>query len=262
MITATTDPPSSHISASLSLTISTPHTQNNASIPISISHHKLTHSPQTKIRIGSSNRARITALSSFAAAEITPNWDDHYSRITQFSNGKPTRKSTQINRAAAEEEDDGDDDDLLRVGIAGETRRMVKCEVEVISWRERRVKAQVSVKAHVHSVWNALTDYERLADFIPNLVSSGRIPCPHPGRIWLEQRGLQRALYWHIEARVVLDLQEVHNSENDRELHFFMVDGDFKKFEGKWSVKSRKGYVSSRTDPLDYGPDDKTEINH
>lgn len=40
---------------------------------------------------------------------------------------------------------------------------------------------------------------------------SARIPCPHPGRIWLEQRGLQRALYWHIEARVVLDLQEFSN---------------------------------------------------
>lgn len=40
---------------------------------------------------------------------------------------------------------------------------------------------------------------------------SGRIPCPHPGRIWLEQRGLERALYWHIEARVVLDLQEFPN---------------------------------------------------
>lgn len=38
---------------------------------------------------------------------------------------------------------------------------------------------------------------------------SGRIPCPYPGRIWLEQRGLQRALYWHIEARVVLDLREL-----------------------------------------------------
>lgn len=25
---------------------------------------------------------------------------------------------------------------------------------------------------------------------------------------------------------------------NGRELHFSMVDGDFKKFEGKWSVKS------------------------
>lgn len=118
--------------------------------------------------------------------------------------------------------------------------RKVKCEVEVISWRERRIKAEIVVNADVDSVWDSLTDYERLADFVPNLVSSGKIPCPYPGRIWLEQRGLQRALYWHIEARVVLDLQELKRSENHRELVFSMVDGDFKKFEGKWSVKSGK----------------------
>ncbi|CDP20355.1 unnamed protein product [Coffea canephora] len=27
---------------------------------------------------------------------------------------------------------------------------------------------------------------------------------------------------------------------NDRELQFSMVDGDFKKFEGKWTIKSSK----------------------
>ncbi|XP_039031850.1 uncharacterized protein LOC120166681 [Hibiscus syriacus] len=120
--------------------------------------------------------------------------------------------------------------------------KRVHCELEVLSWRERRIKAEISVSADIDSVWDALTDYERLADFIPNLICSGRIPCPHPGRIWLEQRGLQRALYWHIEARVVLDLQEIPNSSNGRELHFTMVDGDFKKFEGKWSVKSGTRY--------------------
>ena len=35
---------------------------------------------------------------------------------------------------------------------------------------ERRVKAEISVNADIESVWNALTDYEHLADFIPNLV--------------------------------------------------------------------------------------------
>ncbi|KAL5188631.1 hypothetical protein HKD37_05G014039 [Glycine soja] len=126
-----------------------------------------------------------------------------------------------------------------------EGERDVQCEVQVVSWRERRVKAEISVNADIESVWNALTDYEHLADFIPNLVWSGKIPCPYPGRIWLEQRGFQRSMYWHIEARVVLDLQEFINSAWDRELHFSMVDGDFKKFEGKWSVKS--GTRSSST---------------
>ncbi|KAK4264669.1 hypothetical protein QN277_025813 [Acacia crassicarpa] len=127
----------------------------------------------------------------------------------------------------------------------GEREREVHCEVEVISWRERSVKAEILIDADIESVWNALTDYEHLADFIPNLVWSGRIPCPFPGRIWLEQRGFQRAMYWHIEARVVLDLQEFINSACDRELHFSMVDGDFKKFDGKWSLKS--GTRSSTT---------------
>lgn len=118
----------------------------------------------------------------------------------------------------------------------------VQCDVDVVSWRERRVFASVAVAADVDTVWRVITDYERLAEFIPNLVHrstfylsfscviansrmliegliggnlcvvrqrSGRIPCPHQGRVWLEQRGLQQALYWHIEARVVLDLKEV-----------------------------------------------------
>ncbi|KAI3462407.1 hypothetical protein Pfo_019070 [Paulownia fortunei] len=179
------------------------------------------------------------AFSSFASAE-TPKWD---SKFMQFSNGNRNLVKSRTQNKKKEEEEV----ELLgeKVVVLGE--RKVKCEVEVISWRERRIKAEISVNADVESVWYALTDYERLADFIPNLVSSGRIPCPHPGRIWLEQRGLQRALYWHIEARVVLDLQEFLNSENDRELHFSMVDGDFKKFEGKWSVKSRKGSLPTTT---------------
>ncbi|KAJ4835026.1 hypothetical protein Tsubulata_043441 [Turnera subulata] len=142
------------------------------------------------------------------------------------TNNRGSKKAPSRGEKEEEDEEEG----------GGE--RKVHCEVEVISWRERRINGQISVFADTQSVWNALTDYECLADFIPNLVSSGRIPCPYPGRIWLEQRGFQSALYWHIEARVVLDLQEILLSENTRELHFSMVDGDFKKFEGKWSLNS------------------------
>ncbi|KAI3516684.1 hypothetical protein L1887_15638 [Cichorium endivia] len=49
------------------------------------------------------------------------------------------------------------------------------------------LKRNLQVDANVDSVWNALPDYERLADFIPNHIFSARIPCVHPGRIWLEQ---------------------------------------------------------------------------
>ncbi|XP_042031646.1 uncharacterized protein LOC121778369 [Salvia splendens] len=179
----------------------------------------------------------VAAFSSFASAE-TPKWDCRIA--SQSSNGNPNNLATGKKiKEEEEEEEEGAEVDRETEVVLGE--RKVKCEVEVLSWRERRIRGEIPVNADVESVWSALTDYERLADFIPNLVKSGRIPCPYPGRIWLEQRGLQRALYWHIEARVVLDLRELINSENNRELHFSMVDGDFKKFEGKWSVKSQKG---------------------
>ncbi|KAM6563275.1 hypothetical protein CsatB_023273 [Cannabis sativa] len=157
--------------------------------------------------------------------------------VTQYSsnnkgnqNMKSQRKREEKEEKEEEVEGENDEEDEGK-------KTNVHCEVEVVSWRERRIKAETLVHADVESVWNALTDYERLADFVPNLVSSGRIPCPYPGRIWLEQRGFQRALYWHIEARVVLDLQEIINSDFDRVLLFSMVDGDFKKFEGQWSVR-------------------------
>ncbi|XP_031473417.1 uncharacterized protein LOC116245933 isoform X1 [Nymphaea colorata] len=126
-----------------------------------------------------------------------------------------------------------------------EENKGVHCEVEVISWRERRIKASITVEEDEEAVWKVLTDYEKLADFVPNLVCSERIPCPHPGRIWVMQKGMQRALYWHIEARVVLDLQELSSAEAGKELYFRMVDGDFMKFEGKWSLKA--GVRSSTT---------------
>lgn len=45
----------------------------------------------------------------------------------------------------------------------------MQCEVEVVSWRERRIRGSVLVAADADIVWGVLTDYERLADFIPNL---------------------------------------------------------------------------------------------
>ena len=70
-------------------------------------------------------------------------------------------KKTQRNRDAEEEEEEGEADE----------ERKVHCEVEVVSWRERRIRAETFVHADVESIWNSLTDYERLADFVPNLVS-------------------------------------------------------------------------------------------
>lgn len=45
----------------------------------------------------------------------------------------------------------------------------VECKIETVAWRKRHISASVEVAANAECVWRVLTDYERLADFIPNL---------------------------------------------------------------------------------------------
>lgn len=49
---------------------------------------------------------------------------------------------------------------------------------------------------------------------------------------------------------------------NDRELRFSMVDGDFKKFEGKWSLKFGKRYISFTWLDNDYMNVEDTILYH
>ncbi|GAQ84260.1 hypothetical protein KFL_001820130 [Klebsormidium nitens] len=128
---------------------------------------------------------------------------------------------------------------------AAEAQR-VECKIETVAWRKRHISASVEVAASAERVWRVLTDYERLAEFIPNLAKSERIPCPTRGRIWLLQLGVQSSMYWQIEARVVLDLEEKFAAPGGPELHFSMVEGDFKLFAGKWALResNRHGHVT------------------
>lgn len=126
------------------------------------------------------------------------------------------------------------------------SEKNVECHVEAVSWRERHISASIRVEASQEQVWEVLTDYGRLAEFIPNLTRSEQIPCPHPGRTWLLQEGKQSAMYWQIEARVVLDLEEFLDAKDGRELRFSMVDGDFKRYVGRWYLRPdvRYNYIT------------------
>ena len=76
-------------------------------------------------------------------------------------------------------------------------------------------------------MWRVLTDYDKLADFVPNLLACERTPCPNPRRIRLRQRGCSQSVFLRLEAQAVLELQEVHKPMNRRELRFVAVEGDF-----------------------------------
>lgn len=106
----------------------------------------------------------------------------------------------------------------------------------------RVVSCAVAVHAGIETVWAVLSDYGRLAEYIPNLAVS-RVR-PHPrGGIRLEQCGVQRILGFEFRAAVTMDMQEVGPADGRaRAIDFTMVESrDFSVFEGTWRMEAVPG---------------------
>lgn len=107
--------------------------------------------------------------------------------------------------------------------------------VEVWTEKIDRDRYQISAKLPIpHSrqqVWQVITNYEALPDFIPNLVKCQRLPHPESG-IRFEQIGSKCAFHFCFSARVVVDFIE----HFPHKIQFQMVEGDFKVFSGEWKL--------------------------
>ncbi|MBD2464414.1 SRPBCC family protein [Oscillatoria sp. FACHB-1407] len=122
--------------------------------------------------------------------------------------------------------------DLLESECPVEPPQGVNVKVERLDGRRRQIIATIQIPHPVETVWNILTDYEHLADFIPNLAKSRRIEHPQGG-IRLEQVGSQSFFKLKFCARVILDMVEKFPDQLD----FRMVEGDFKEFVGSWLLQ-------------------------
>ncbi|MEB3212281.1 MAG: SRPBCC family protein [Leptolyngbyaceae bacterium] len=120
----------------------------------------------------------------------------------------------------------------------------ITLETQVLEGRKRRLSASITVPHSLENLWQILTAYDQLADFIPSLKESRRIDDP-AGNIRIEQIGSQSFLKLKFCARVVLDMFE----EFPHRIGFQMVDGDFKEFYGAWLLSPTKANDSSATSP-------------
>ena len=121
--------------------------------------------------------------------------------------------------------------------------------MEKLSGGTRRLAAQLTTSASFDSLWNVLTDYDRLNLYIPNLLSSKKIYQKN-NNVHLKQVGAQDFLGMKFSAEVTIDLFEdkelgllKFDLIEDRELgllKFNLIKGDFRKFEGSWKIQSIK----------------------
>ena len=54
----------------------------------------------------------------------------------------------------------------------------VAVEVEKITERKRQITAKIQIPHPVEKVWQVLTDYQALSDFVPSLASSKKLEHP------------------------------------------------------------------------------------
>ncbi|GAB2294401.1 hypothetical protein Dimus_028608 [Dionaea muscipula] len=122
----------------------------------------------------------------------------------------------------------------------------ITIEVIKLERRSRRIESSVEIDASLQTVWELLTDYERLADFIPGLVVSQLIEkAENYARLFqIGQQNLGLGLKFN--AKGIIDCYEKDlktlSFGRRREIDFKMVEGDFLTFEGKWSIEQHDAH--------------------
>lgn len=117
----------------------------------------------------------------------------------------------------------------------------IETEIEEIGKNSRRIRSRIAIEASLQTVWNILTDYEKLADFIPGLAVSQLLE-RRDNFVRLFQIGQQKLAFGlSFNAKGIIDCYE-KQLENlpfgqKRDIEFKMIEGDFKLFEGKWSIE-------------------------
>lgn len=92
-----------------------------------------------------------------------------------------------------------------------------------------RVDATISVAVKPDLAWAVLTDYNHLADFVPDLFLS-RVISHEPLRV--EQKGESGFLVWRFPIEVVFEIKE----RPPQVIAFESISGNLKNMRGEWRI--------------------------
>eukprot|EP00252_Welwitschia_mirabilis_P011097 TRINITY_DN24955_c0_g1_i1.p1 TRINITY_DN24955_c0_g1~~TRINITY_DN24955_c0_g1_i1.p1 ORF type:complete len:208 (-),score=28.09 TRINITY_DN24955_c0_g1_i1:289-912(-) len=117
----------------------------------------------------------------------------------------------------------------------------IELVIENCGNNSRRIVASIAIEAPLDAVWNVLTDYEKLADFIPGLLVSELMEKRECGARLLQIGQQILPLGLKFKAKGILDVfendLEALSNGIRRDIDFKMVEGDFIVFEGKWRIE-------------------------
>lgn len=115
----------------------------------------------------------------------------------------------------------------------------VKVLIDAPARNKRTITASNLINAPLPVVWELLSDYNSLADYIPNLALSELRTHPTNG-IRVEQCGAQSILGFEFRASLTMEMKERNRCSQDwRAIEFGLVTSrDFQEFHGMWKMKT------------------------
>jgi Polyketide cyclase / dehydrase and lipid transport len=140
-----------------------------------------------------------------------------------------------------------------------ESCELVAVRIERTSPNSRRIAGEITVEAPLDDVWRIITDYDRLAVHVPNLVESrivrengGGVPGDGTYRCRLFQVGAQKIIGFDFSASVTMDMAEVVVAPPEaRKINFKCVDSQFfSEFDGSWTVRELRNPSTGEVETL------------
>ena len=104
-----------------------------------------------------------------------------------------------------------------------------------------QITSSGTVAATPAVVWRILTDYNHLADYLPNMKST-RVVSRNGDRVIVEQLGTARFLFFSQAIRLVVQVQE---RSPDR-IDISLIDGDMKVYRATWELSPLAGATGTR----------------
>lgn len=104
-----------------------------------------------------------------------------------------------------------------------------------------QIASSGTVAASPAAVWRVLTDYNRMADYVPDL-KSARVVARDGDKVILEQHGAARMLFFSRDIHLIV---EVHEQAPHR-IDVSLIDGDMKVYRCSWEISAVAATGGSR----------------
>jgi len=103
----------------------------------------------------------------------------------------------------------------------------------IVAGEDGKYVARVLITASPSTVWHVLTDYEKLPDFIPNMMSS-KVLERNGDRKVVEQVDSRQMFLINVRSRTKIAITET----NQKQIDFRLIDGDLASLSGSWKIES------------------------